>query len=288
MTKATFSRSVVLLSLALLIGSLLPVFAGELVYPDVRTHLVELDSKRLRIGQALSVANFARVKPGLPFQELQVIFGPPFLLTRRDGVEDADYNIAFPVSGGTSKLICQFKVIVNLHGFISSTHWRRSLCQDLHEAALNEAAAVTVTSATPGPEIVQQAIEVSQLVPTEVFTISTAVAFEFAKAELTVQGRNELDIIATRLAGLSKQPLLVVIGHADRLGSKNANLVLSRRRAAAVRDYFIARGLYQELIHAEGLGDLDPVVKCDAAEPQALRKCLAPNRRVDIKTYERK
>lgn len=72
---------------------------------------------------------------------------------------------------------------------------------------------------------------------------------------------------------------VVITGHTDRVGSATSNLELSRRRAEAVRDALVARGVPGNLLSVHGAGEADPFVPTadGAAEPQ--------NRRVDIIPY---
>lgn len=67
-----------------------------------------------------------------------------------------------------------------------------------------------------------------------------------------------------------------VVGHTDRLGTKDYNQQLSLHRAGAVRDRLVADGLDPHAIATAGRGELDPAVptKAGVAEPQ--------NRRVEI------
>jgi OOP family OmpA-OmpF porin len=57
---------------------------------------------------------------------------------------------------------------------------------------------------------------------------------------------------------------------------------LSERRAAAVRDYLVSKGVAPGFIDTEGLGKADPVVDCAGKRGPALIDCLGPNRRTEI------
>jgi OOP family OmpA-OmpF porin len=69
---------------------------------------------------------------------------------------------------------------------------------------------------------------------------------------------------------------LLLRGHADRLGSPERNVVLSRRRADAVRRYLVALGAPGERIDVEPVGDAEPVDTSDTPE------AWARNRRVQV------
>jgi OOP family OmpA-OmpF porin len=75
---------------------------------------------------------------------------------------------------------------------------------------------------------------------------------------------------------------IVISGHADRLGSEKYNQALSERRANAVRDYLISKGIDAGRLTAQGKGESMPVVTCTEKNRTALIKCLEPNRRVEV------
>ena len=83
---------------------------------------------------------------------------------------------------------------------------------------------------------------------------------------------------------------IVISGYADRLGSSKYNLKLSERRANAVRDYLIGKGVAANRLSAQGKGESNPVVTCNNKKRSDLIKCLEPNRRVEIEqiTIERR
>lgn len=115
-------------------------------------------------------------------------------------------------------------------------------------------------------------------------TISGDALFAFGKSgieDLSGSGREQLDDLAARLhaGGFT---LLRIVGHSDRIGSDAANMALSTRRAEAVRDYLLQKGLPDAKMVATGRGAYQPVVECGNEQGQALIDCLAPNRRVDI------
>ncbi|PJK00940.1 hypothetical protein CO641_03025 [Lysobacteraceae bacterium NML91-0213] len=131
----------------------------------------------------------------------------------------------------------------------------------------------------PGPE------PVPQLPSTFLERLSADGLFAFGSASIedfSAEGRTALDDLATRL---SARPLEIVhvIGHSDRIGNDRANLRLSEQRANAVRDYLVDRGVPAERITAVGRGSVEPVAACEGIRGDALRDCLAPNRRVEVR-----
>ncbi len=110
--------------------------------------------------------------------------------------------------------------------------------------------------------------------------------FAFGKASLDGAGADalaRLDAFAATLQSGPPYEIVHVIGHSDRIGNAKANLDLSNRRAASVREYLVGKGVPADRITAVGRGDVEPVVECDDADRQALIACLAPNRRVEIR-----
>ena len=68
--------------------------------------------------------------------------------------------------------------------------------------------------------------------------------FDFDKAVVRAEGKKELDDKV--VAGMKAHPeveLLLVTGHADRIGSDKYNQKLSERRAAAVKTTWPAKAL---------------------------------------------
>lgn len=78
----------------------------------------------------------------------------------------------------------------------------------------------------------------------------------------------------------SKSLKIIVIGYTDSIGSDSYNIELSQRRALAVEQYFIRKGISNERITTKGLGKVNPIDVNDTEEGR--RK----NRRVEIKIYK--
>jgi len=120
----------------------------------------------------------------------------------------------------------------------------------------------------------------------DVIRLDGATLFGSADDALTAGGKKALDKV------IGENPTLVmskikVTGHTDSMGNPDDNRKLSLRRAEAVRKYLIAKDTNFR-IDVAGLGETQPLVKCDAKKPRAeLIRCLAPNRRVEIeKVYD--
>ena len=108
--------------------------------------------------------------------------------------------------------------------------------------------------------------------------------FSYGSAELTPEARARLDgEIVPKLIASKEIRYLNVYGHSDRTGSAEHNRKLSERRAAAVRDYLVSKGVDPDKIEVFGYGQTLPVKSCrDEKERSALIECLAPNRRIVV------
>jgi len=117
-------------------------------------------------------------------------------------------------------------------------------------------------------------------------TISSKTLFEFDKATLTSDGKAILDQeVVAKKGALASISFVLVTGHGDRLGSHEYNQKLSDRRAEAVKNYLVAKGVASDVIDTMGAGKTQPVpgVSCADDLPRAkLIACLAQNRRVVV------
>ena len=116
-------------------------------------------------------------------------------------------------------------------------------------------------------------------------TLASKALFDFDKAVLKPEGKAAIDSeIITKLSQVQKLELVLVTGHTDPIGTQQYNQKLSERRADAVRDYLVSKGVPKDKIETLGMGKTQPVpgVVCDQKALKELIACLAPNRRVEI------
>lgn len=99
--------------------------------------------------------------------------------------------------------------------------------------------------------------------------------FETGGATLSASSEPALDTAAQLLQAHPEFAILIV-GHSDNQGALDANIALSKRRAEAVREALIARGVAPERLEAHGIGFLAPVATNATPEGMAL------NRRVEL------
>jgi outer membrane protein OmpA-like peptidoglycan-associated protein len=98
--------------------------------------------------------------------------------------------------------------------------------------------------------------------------------FAPTKATLLPAAMVKLDQVAETLRGQERK--INVIGHTDNQGPAQYNQDLSVKRAEAVRDYLVQKGIPADLIRAEGKGFSAPVAPNNTVEGRAA------NRRVEI------
>ena len=124
----------------------------------------------------------------------------------------------------------------------------------------------------------------------EKVTMEATKLFAFDKATL-IQPTPKLDEIAAALQADPSITDVTITGYTDRLGSTKYNQKLSERRANAVRDYLVSKGIDGNRLKAVGRGEENPVVTdCNQKKKSELIECLAPNRRVEVEqiTIERR
>lgn len=106
------------------------------------------------------------------------------------------------------------------------------------------------------------------------------VFFETGKAALMPGRLQAIDKLANFLAKNPDRGVLVE-GHTDSVGTAEYNMQLSQKRAEAVRDALLARGVDAERITTKGYGKSSPVASNNTAEGRQL------NRRVEIVVVKR-
>ena len=126
-------------------------------------------------------------------------------------------------------------------------------------------------------------------------TLQADTLFDFNKSVIRADGKKKLD---DEVVGKMKQypqvEVVLVTGHADRIGSDTYNQKLSQRRADAVKDYLVAQGVEGKRIETAAKGESEPVVSCDnvkgkvSGKNRKLVECLQPNRRVVVEVKVQK
>jgi len=108
-----------------------------------------------------------------------------------------------------------------------------------------------------------------------VITLPGAVLFPTAKWDLLPGATAKLDQVAEALKNQADHKM-VVEGHTDSQGTESSNMELGQRRAQAVRDYLVSRGVPGDIITSVGIGQGRPVGDNSTAAGRQ------QNRRVEI------
>lgn len=117
----------------------------------------------------------------------------------------------------------------------------------------------------------------------ETVTLQAERLFGFDKANLSAEGKADLDEVAAKIQARPSLEVVLITGHTDRIGSEAYNQKLSERRANVVKKYLISKGIPESRLNAVGKGESEPVVDCKGVRgSKKLIECLAPNRRVVI------
>jgi len=106
-----------------------------------------------------------------------------------------------------------------------------------------------------------------------VVNVGDRVFFDTDSSELTAQSRGTLDKQAQWLTNYSQYSQFTIEGHADERGTREYNIALGARRAQAVRDYLVSRGIAANRMHTISYGKERPVAVCNDIS------CWSQNRR---------
>lgn len=118
--------------------------------------------------------------------------------------------------------------------------------------------------------------EIKQEIIRQVEKAAKAIFFETAKATIKKASYKQLDAV---VSVLKTDPSLYadIEGHTDNVGNDEYNMDLSQKRAEAVRDYFVSKGISADRLTAQGFGETQPVATNETATGRAA------NRRTVIK-----
>lgn len=138
-----------------------------------------------------------------------------------------------------------------------------------------------------GHQMDQQAKELEQKIPGatvsrvgEGIAVSfpSGILFPFNSTEILPDGRSNLQQLASSLKEYPNSDILIV-GHADSVGTDAYNLDLSQRRAQAASLYLQTLAVPASRLHAVGKGESEPIQSNDTDAGRA------QNRRVEVAIY---
>ena len=131
-------------------------------------------------------------------------------------------------------------------------------------------------AADPAPAAAAPAPAPAATPVSETTTLSAAALFDFDKDTIKAEARPQLDAIADRVRGLDSVESVSIVGHTDSVGSDAYNENLSMRRANAVKNYLLDKGVDAGVMNTAGMGESKPVADNGSREGRA------QNRRVEI------
>jgi len=99
--------------------------------------------------------------------------------------------------------------------------------------------------------------------------------FETSKDIIEESSKSSLNTLADKLKQKGEWNLLLS-GHTDNVGDDDANMILSKNRAEAVKNYFISKGIAENRIKVNYFGETKPIA--DNSTPEGRQK----NRRVEF------
>jgi OOP family OmpA-OmpF porin len=116
----------------------------------------------------------------------------------------------------------------------------------------------------------------------DLMVLQAGEAFPFNGDKLSEAGKKQL----AAALGMHKDDYIsriAVAGYTDKIGNDDYNLKLSKRRADAVKAELMALDFPVERIMVSAHGSADPLVSCPSMAGDSLIRCLAPNRRTEVR-----
>jgi OmpA-OmpF porin, OOP family len=111
----------------------------------------------------------------------------------------------------------------------------------------------------------------------EASSFALQVQFPFNSAQIQPDMYAALDAVGEGIRMAGRQVRVVVEGHTDAAGSPDYNLILSRRRAEAVKQYLVSRhGIGAPNLKVVGKGKLEPLVRDNPLAPENRRVQFRP------------
>lgn len=90
------------------------------------------------------------------------------------------------------------------------------------------------------------------------FNLQGDVAFDSGKSALRPEGETSLEKVAVVISQFPESKVLIT-GYTDNKGGAKANLALSEKRAEAVKDWLVKKGVSAAAITIKGMGEENPV-----------------------------
>jgi|SRR5882672_2334962 len=155
--------------------------------------------------------------------------------------------------------------------------------KQLQQSSAAQQAANTTEIAALKKEVAADREQVGRLQNAIKYTVNSDLLFRSGSWEMAPRGQEIIGKLAPKLAPTQQQKI-VVNGYTDNAPVSPAlqrqgvtsNAVLSQKRAEAVMQYLISKGVKPDLISARGVGEADPIAPNNTAQGRA------KNRRVEL------
>ena len=134
---------------------------------------------------------------------------------------------------------------------------------------------VPVAAAAPAPAAPAPAPAAAPKPAAQQVTYAADTFFDFDKYFIKPEGKAKLDDLVAKTKGLNLE-VIIAVGHTDNIGTMAYNQKLSERRANAVKDYLVSKGIEKNRIYTEGKSFKQPIASNSTAEGRA------KNRRTEI------
>jgi len=129
----------------------------------------------------------------------------------------------------------------------------------------------------------QLASDVTRLQSAIKYTVNSDLLFPSGSWKMSADGQDTIAKLASQLAPTQRNHVVVngytdnaPIGRGLQQAGVTSNEMLSQKRAEAVRDYMVSRGVNPDLVEAKGWGEAQPIAPNDNAAGRS------QNRRVEI------
>lgn len=136
----------------------------------------------------------------------------------------------------------------------------------------------------PGSEpksILRPDVAPAEPTPPPLEPVSATIGFGTSGTRLDDPGRQAIDDLLGKPAVAAGGPV-ILRGNTDARGSDQANLIVSRRMAEAVRDYLVKKGIEPSRISVIALGERRPIAPNAHEDGSDDAEGRARNRRVEI------
>jgi len=136
-------------------------------------------------------------------------------------------------------------------------------------------AAAAPPPAAPAPAPAPAPVAAAPRPAAQKVTYAADTFFDFDKYDIKPEGKAKLDDLVAKTKGINLE-VIIAVGHTDNIGTAAYNQALSERRANAVKDYLVSKGIEKNRVYTEGKGMKNPIASNSTAEGRA------KNRRTEI------